>query len=57
MKKQAIWKWGKQEQSVFENLKQCLMTPLALKQANGTKSFVLRIDASNDAWCCIFTGY
>lgn len=36
----------KMEQKAFEALKEYLMTPSVLKQADGTKPFILRIDAS-----------
>jgi hypothetical protein len=48
-KKKALWTWGFEQQNAFENLKNCLITPPVLKQADGSQPYTLRTDASNYA--------
>ncbi|GBL98830.1 Retrovirus-related Pol polyprotein from transposon 17.6 [Araneus ventricosus] len=48
-KKRTSWKWGQDEQTAFERLKEELVSPPVLKQVDQTKPFVLRTDASNYA--------
>ncbi|GFS88670.1 retrovirus-related Pol polyprotein from transposon 17.6 [Trichonephila clavipes] len=48
-KKKAFWKWSEEEEKAFQTLKQCLVSPPILKQADFSKPFRLRTDASNYA--------
>lgn len=48
-KKKTPWQWGFPQQQAFELLKNCLLTPPILTQADGTKPYILRTDASNYA--------
>ncbi|GBM37612.1 Retrovirus-related Pol polyprotein from transposon 17.6 [Araneus ventricosus] len=48
-KKRISWKWGQDEQTAFERLKEKLVSPPVLKQVDETKPFALRTDASNYA--------
>ncbi|GFV47912.1 transposon Tf2-8 polyprotein [Trichonephila clavipes] len=48
-KKKAFWKWLEGEEKAFQTLKQCLMSPPILKQADFSKPFLIRTDASNHA--------
>ncbi|GFW94999.1 retrovirus-related Pol polyprotein from transposon 297 [Trichonephila clavipes] len=48
-KKKAFWKWSEEEEKAFQTLKQCLVSPLILKQADFSKPFLIRTDASNYA--------
>ncbi|GFU29831.1 transposon Tf2-6 polyprotein [Trichonephila clavipes] len=48
-KKKAFWKWSEEEEKSFQTLKQCLVSPPILKQADFSKSFLIRTDASNYA--------
>ncbi|GFX93528.1 retrovirus-related Pol polyprotein from transposon 17.6 [Trichonephila clavipes] len=48
-KKKMQWHWGPEQQESFETLKIRLMTPPILKQADGSKSFTIRTDASSYA--------
>ncbi|GFW51221.1 hypothetical protein TNCV_3595031 [Trichonephila clavipes] len=49
-KKKVQWHWGPEEQQEsFETLKMRLMTPPILKQADGSKPFTIRTDASSYA--------
>ncbi|GFT43526.1 retrovirus-related Pol polyprotein from transposon 297 [Trichonephila clavipes] len=48
-KKKAFWKWSEEEEKAFQTLKQCLVSPQILKQADFSKSFLIRTDASNYA--------
>ena len=48
-KKKVPWKWELDQQQAFETLKNCLITPPVLKQADGTKPYILRTDASSYA--------
>ncbi|GFY25008.1 retrovirus-related Pol polyprotein from transposon 17.6 [Trichonephila clavipes] len=48
-KKKVQWHWGPEQQESFETLKMCLMTYPILKQADGSKPFTIRTDASNYA--------
>ncbi|GFX74469.1 retrovirus-related Pol polyprotein from transposon 17.6 [Trichonephila clavipes] len=48
-KKKASWKWLEEEEKAFQTLKQCLVSPPILKQADFSKPFLIRIDASNYA--------
>ncbi|KAF8781604.1 Transposon Tf2-6 polyprotein like [Argiope bruennichi] len=48
-KKKSPWNWGFPQQTAFETLKKCLTTPPVLKQANGTKPYIIRTDASHYA--------
>ncbi|GFU69953.1 retrovirus-related Pol polyprotein from transposon 297 [Trichonephila clavipes] len=48
-KKKACWKWSEEEEKAFQTLKQCLVSPPILKQADFSKSFLIRTDASNYA--------
>ena len=45
-KKNTVWKWTENEQNAFQSLKKCLITPPVLKQADATKPFIIRTDAS-----------
>ncbi|GFU46127.1 retrovirus-related Pol polyprotein from transposon 17.6 [Trichonephila clavipes] len=44
-----MWKWGSEQEEAFRNLKSKLASPPILKLADGTKSFVIRINASSGA--------
>ncbi|GFV46880.1 transposon Tf2-6 polyprotein [Trichonephila clavipes] len=46
-KKKAFWKWSEEEEKAFQTLKQCLVSPPILKQADFSKPFLIRTDASN----------
>ncbi|GFT27069.1 retrovirus-related Pol polyprotein from transposon 297 [Trichonephila clavipes] len=48
-KKKAFWKWSEEEEKAFQTLKQCLVSPPILKQADFSKPFLIRTDASNYA--------
>ncbi|GFU76711.1 transposon Tf2-8 polyprotein [Trichonephila clavipes] len=48
-KKKAFWKWSEEEEKAFRTLKQCLVSPPILKQADFSKPFLIRTDASNYA--------
>ncbi|GBN81723.1 Retrovirus-related Pol polyprotein from transposon 17.6 [Araneus ventricosus] len=48
-KKNTVWTWTESEQNAFTTLKNCFLSPPILSQADFTKPFVLRIDASNYA--------
>ncbi|GFW12575.1 retrovirus-related Pol polyprotein from transposon 17.6 [Trichonephila clavipes] len=48
-KKKALWKWSEEEEKAFQTLKQCLVSPPILKQADFSKPFLIRTDASNYA--------
>lgn len=48
-KKKAVWKWEVEQENAFQDLKSKLISPPILKQADGTKPFVIRTDASNVA--------
>ncbi|GFX49431.1 retrovirus-related Pol polyprotein from transposon 17.6 [Trichonephila clavipes] len=48
-KKKASWKWSEEEQKAFQTLKQWLVSPPILKQADFSKPFLIRTDASNYA--------
>ncbi|GBN19631.1 Retrovirus-related Pol polyprotein from transposon 17.6 [Araneus ventricosus] len=48
-KKKTVWTWTESEQNAFTTLKNCLVSPLILSQADFTKHFVLLTDASNYA--------
>ncbi|GFV69626.1 retrovirus-related Pol polyprotein from transposon opus [Trichonephila clavipes] len=48
-KKKAFWKWSEEEEKAFQILRQCLVSPPILKQANFSKPFLIRTDASNYA--------
>ncbi|GFW70138.1 retrovirus-related Pol polyprotein from transposon 17.6 [Trichonephila clavipes] len=48
-KKKVQWHWGPEQQESFETLKMRLMTYPILKQADGSKPFTIRSDASNYA--------
>ncbi|GFW72021.1 retrovirus-related Pol polyprotein from transposon 297 [Trichonephila clavipes] len=48
-KKNASWKWSEEEEKAFQTLKQCLVSPPILKQADFSKPFLIRTDASNYA--------
>ncbi|GFV26858.1 retrovirus-related Pol polyprotein from transposon 17.6 [Trichonephila clavipes] len=48
-KKKASWKWSEEEEKAFQTLKQCLVYPPILKQADFSKPFLIRTDASNYA--------
>ncbi|GFW56674.1 retrovirus-related Pol polyprotein from transposon 297 [Trichonephila clavipes] len=48
-KKKAFWKWSQEEEKAFQTLKQCLVSPPILKQADFSKPFLIRTDASNYA--------
>ncbi|GFV30884.1 retrovirus-related Pol polyprotein from transposon 17.6 [Trichonephila clavipes] len=43
------WQWGFDQQNAFQTLKNSLTTPPVLKQADGTKPYIIRTDASNYA--------
>ncbi|GFU69236.1 retrovirus-related Pol polyprotein from transposon 297 [Trichonephila clavipes] len=49
-KKKVQWHWGPEQQESFETLKMRLMTPPILKQADGSKPFTIRTDASSYDW-------
>ncbi|GFY25592.1 transposon Tf2-11 polyprotein [Trichonephila clavipes] len=44
-KKKAFWKWSEEEEKAFQTLKQCLVPPPILKQADFSKPFLIRADA------------
>ncbi|GFX60278.1 retrovirus-related Pol polyprotein from transposon 412 [Trichonephila clavipes] len=44
-----MWKWGSEQEEAFKYLKLKLASPPVLKPADGTKPFVIRIDASSVA--------
>ncbi|GFS73670.1 retrovirus-related Pol polyprotein from transposon 412 [Trichonephila clavipes] len=46
-KKKVKWQWGFDQQNAFQTLKNSLTTPPVLKQADGTKPYIIRTDASN----------
>lgn len=48
-KKKVQWEWGFSQQKAFETLKNCLITPPVLKQADGTKPYIIRTDSSSYA--------
>ncbi|GFV89381.1 retrovirus-related Pol polyprotein from transposon 17.6 [Trichonephila clavipes] len=48
-KKKVQWHWGPEQQESFETLKMRLMTSPTLKQADGSKPFTIRTDASSYA--------
>ncbi|GFW19522.1 retrovirus-related Pol polyprotein from transposon 17.6 [Trichonephila clavipes] len=48
-KKKALWHWGPEQQESFKTLKMRLMTSPIMKQADGSKPFTIRTDASNYA--------
>ncbi|GFS88625.1 retrovirus-related Pol polyprotein from transposon 297 [Trichonephila clavipes] len=48
-KKKAFWKLSEEEKKAFQTLKQCLVSPPILKQADFSKPFLLRTYASNYA--------
>ncbi|GFW83847.1 retrovirus-related Pol polyprotein from transposon 17.6 [Trichonephila clavipes] len=48
-KKNAMWKWGSEQEEAFRDLKLKLASPPALKPADATKPFVIRTDASSMA--------
>ncbi|GFW06160.1 hypothetical protein TNCV_36361 [Trichonephila clavipes] len=48
-KKKVKWQWGFDQQNAFQTLKNSLTTPPVLKQADGTKPYIIRTDASNYA--------
>ncbi|GBM07567.1 Retrovirus-related Pol polyprotein from transposon 17.6 [Araneus ventricosus] len=48
-KKKTVWTWTESEQNAFTTLKNCLVSPPILSQADFTKPFVLRTDASSYA--------
>ncbi|GFV04908.1 retrovirus-related Pol polyprotein from transposon 17.6 [Trichonephila clavipes] len=48
-KKKVKWQWGFDQQNAFQALKSSLRTPPVLKQADGTKPYIIRTDASNYA--------
>ncbi|GFY00398.1 retrovirus-related Pol polyprotein from transposon 297 [Trichonephila clavipes] len=48
-KKKAFWKWSEEEWKTFQTLKQCLVSPPILKQADFSQPFLIRTDASNYA--------
>ncbi|GFU87072.1 retrovirus-related Pol polyprotein from transposon 17.6 [Trichonephila clavipes] len=48
-KKKVKWQWGFDQQNSFQALKNSLTTPPVLKQADGTKPYIIRTDASNYA--------
>ena len=43
-----LWRWGEEQQSAFNALKECLTTPPVLEYADYTKPFILHTDASYD---------
>ncbi|GFY16179.1 transposon Tf2-8 polyprotein [Trichonephila clavipes] len=53
-KKKAFWKWSEEEEKGFEDLKQCLVSPPILKQADFSKPFLLRTDSNNYALGAVF---
>ncbi|GFV57088.1 retrovirus-related Pol polyprotein from transposon 297 [Trichonephila clavipes] len=44
-KKKASWKWSEEEEKAFQTLKECLVSPPILKQADFSKLFLIRTDA------------
>ncbi|UYV72093.1 hypothetical protein LAZ67_9001794 [Cordylochernes scorpioides] len=48
-KKKVPWGWGFSQQKAFELLKECLITPPVLKQADGSSPYIIRTDASSFA--------
>ncbi|GFV62460.1 retrovirus-related Pol polyprotein from transposon 17.6 [Trichonephila clavipes] len=48
-KKKSSWKWSEEEEKAFQTLKQCLVSLPILKQADFSKPFQIRTDASNYA--------
>ncbi|GFU59021.1 retrovirus-related Pol polyprotein from transposon 297 [Trichonephila clavipes] len=48
-KKKVKWQWGFDQQNAFQTLKNSLTTPPVLKQADGTKPYIIQTDASNYA--------
>ncbi|GFW39489.1 retrovirus-related Pol polyprotein from transposon 412 [Trichonephila clavipes] len=48
-KKKVKWQWGFDQQNAFQTLKNSLTTPPVLKQADRTKPYIIRTDASNYA--------
>ncbi|GFS66858.1 retrovirus-related Pol polyprotein from transposon 17.6 [Trichonephila clavipes] len=48
-KKKVKWQWRFDQQNAFQTLKNSLTTPPVLKQADGTKPYIIRTDASNYA--------
>ncbi|GFV32294.1 transposon Tf2-9 polyprotein [Trichonephila clavipes] len=48
-KKKVKWQWGFDQQNAFQTLKNSLTTSPVLKQADGTKPYIIRTDASNYA--------
>ncbi|GFX94771.1 retrovirus-related Pol polyprotein from transposon 297 [Trichonephila clavipes] len=52
-KKKAFWEWSEEEEKAFQTLKQCLVSPPILKQADFSKPFLIRTDASNYALAAV----
>ncbi|GFX47812.1 transposon Tf2-6 polyprotein [Trichonephila clavipes] len=48
-KKNAMWKWGSEQEEAFRDLKLKLASPPVLKSVDCTKPFVIRADASSVA--------
>ncbi|XP_050553710.1 uncharacterized protein LOC126911298 [Spodoptera frugiperda] len=49
LKKGNTWEWGPEQQNAFETIKSLLTSAPILRQADGTKPFVLRTDSSGYA--------
>lgn len=48
-KKNAIWLWGSEQQSAYEDLKHRLTSAPILGQADESKPYIIKSDASNYA--------
>lgn len=56
-KKGALWKWGETQQNAFDTIKKLLTTAPILRQADPTKPYLLRTDASSYAiGACLLQG-
>ncbi|GFX74287.1 transposon Tf2-9 polyprotein [Trichonephila clavipes] len=45
-KKKAFWKWSEEEKKAFQTLNQCLVSPPILKQADFSKPFLIKTNAT-----------
>lgn len=46
LKKDCVWMWTPRQQEAFDNIRQLLVSPPILRQADETKPFILRTDSS-----------
>ncbi|GFW34730.1 retrovirus-related Pol polyprotein from transposon 17.6 [Trichonephila clavipes] len=55
-KKKAFGKWSEKEEKAFQTLRQCLVSPPILKQADFSKPFLIRTDVRNYALGAVLLG-